>query len=301
MEVHSVQEYLNIIEELERNYTYSENVGENPLLINAQMHTPHFIYRGHSDNKYELLPGVLRGIKVDAGHFVGAYSQLEHNILNDFIAEACRFIKDIPVDDIPAWLEIAQHFGVPTRLLDFTENPLVALYFACVGSPGKNACVWIINKPAYNQKFFYENAVVLSSRSRQNIAKIVADEIVYQDFQQQHYGNLNYIQWPWIYKPYYRKERMLLQESVFMLWGANRNPLTCFIDPSERMSIGPVANAEQGIMCGLKIPASVKNTILKQLNVCGISEKTIYPGLDGVGRYINKKYSSDIQQKEGNL
>jgi len=46
------------------------------------------------------------------------HSQIEFNVLADFISEACRFVKDIPSGDISAWLEIAQHFGVPTRLLD---------------------------------------------------------------------------------------------------------------------------------------------------------------------------------------
>ena len=113
------------------------------------------------------------------------------NILNDFISEACQFVKDIPVEDIPAWLEIVQHFGVPTRLLDFTENPLVALYFACVDCPEVDGAVWIINEPAYNKKFFFEGPLVLAIKSKNMIHKIVTEEIVTQDYQYQHWGNNN--------------------------------------------------------------------------------------------------------------
>ena len=135
MEISSVREYLKIIEQLEVNYTYQKQLAPNAMFGN-QTYTPHFIYRGHSNHKeYKLVPGIFREREISPGHTTTEYSQLELNILNDFISEACRFIKDIPTEDITAWLEIAQHFGVPTRLLDFTENPLVALYFACIGNP----------------------------------------------------------------------------------------------------------------------------------------------------------------------
>lgn len=296
MEVHSLQEYLSIVEELMRNYTYTEPIAPKPI-FGQQTYAPHFIYRGHSNCKYQLLPAIFRWNDLPNGSSISAYSQLEFNILSDFTSEACRFIKDINVDDIPAWLEIAQHFGVPTRLLDFTENPLVALYFACIGSPDKNACVWIINAPAYNKKFFLQNHVVYTAQSKQIVSKIVTEEIVYQDFQP-HYGNMNYIQYPWIYKPHYREERMHLQESIFMLWGADYRPLTANIDVNEYMSTGVIGNAQAGLICSVLIPAAFKEKLLHDLNMCGVNEKFIYPGLDGVGRYINKKYSSNTRQKE---
>ena len=296
MEIHSLQEYLSIIEELRKNYTYTELAAPNPI-FGQQTYAPHFIYRGHSNCKYQLLPGILRWNDLPNGGSVSAYSQIEFNILSDFTSEACRFIKDVSVDDVPAWLEIAQHFGVPTRLLDFTQNPLVALYFACIGSPAKNACVWIINEPAYNKKFFLQDHVIYTAQSKQMVSKIVTEEIVYRDFQP-HYGNMNYIQYPWIYKPHYREERVHLQESIFMLWGADYRPLTANIDGNEYMSTGVIDNAQTGLICSVLVPAAFKEELLHDLNMCGVNEKFIYPGLDGVGRYINKKYSSNTRQKE---
>ena len=292
MEVCSVQEYLCLIEQLKKNYTYSAG----NAVLGIQACTPNFIFRGHSNHqKYKLLPGIFREREISPGHITTEYSQLEFNILNDFISEACRFVKDIPVEDVPAWLEIAQHFGVPTRLLDFTENPLVALYFACTGSPEEDAAVWIINEPIYNKKFFSEGSLVLAMRSKQIVSKIVSEEVVYQDYQDyqaQHYNNPNYIQWPWIYKPHYYEERMNLQSSVFMIWGANRGPLTNFISQNEFMVEEDVTNQTCGLICSISIPAGRKRELLNQLNLCGVNEKFIYPGIDGIGRYINRKYSS---------
>lgn len=287
MEISSVHEYLCLIDQLKKNYTYTKNA-----IFGTESYTPHFIYRGHSDHKkYKLLPGIFREKEISPGHITTEYSQLEYNILSDFISEACRFVKDISVEDVPAWLEIAQHFGVPTRLLDFTENPLVALYFACIGSPEADAAVWIINESVYNKKFFSEGPLILAIKSKQMVSKIVSEEIVYLDYQVQHYNNPNYIQWPWIYKPHYREERMNLQSSIFMIWGANRNPLTNLINSHEFMVDKDVTNQEYGIICSIDIPANMKHELIEQLNLCGINEKFIYPGIDGIGRYINRKYS----------
>lgn len=60
MKVQSVQEYLSIIEELEKNYTYSVQAAPKAI-FGSQTYTPHFIYRGHSNHKdYKLLPGIFR-------------------------------------------------------------------------------------------------------------------------------------------------------------------------------------------------------------------------------------------------
>lgn len=289
MEIHSVQELIDIIEKLESNYTYSQLITPNPV-FGSMEHTPHFIYRGHSNhNEYKMLPGVLRE-KTDKNGTTTVYSQLEYNILSDFISEACRYIKNVPIEDISSWLEIAQHFGVPTRLMDFTQNPLVALYFACVDTKNVDGSIWIINEPAYNKVFFQMNGFSLSTDSKSIISKIIADEIV-NVFDTSNYGP-NRIQYPWIYKPDYREERMTLQSSIFMIWGANRMALTSFVQTNHYMTANDdITNKEEGILCYIKIPAAYKEKILKQLNLCGINQKFVYPGLDGVGRFISTKYS----------
>lgn len=91
---------------------------------------------------------------------------------------------------------------------------------------------------------------------------------------------------------------MHLQESIFMLWGADHRPLTANIGGNEYMSTGAIDNAQAGLICSVSIPATSKEGLLRDLDMCGVNEKFIYPGLDGVGRYINKKYSSDTRQKE---
>lgn len=290
LEICSVQQYLDVIENLKSNYTYSVNNASNPM-FGHQIYIPRFMYRGHGNHaEYKLVPGIFRWKQISAGHYSSEYSQFEHNILYDFISEACRFMPSISVDNIPEWLEVAQHFGVPTRLLDFTKNPLVALYFACSDLQNVEASVCIINETTYNKVFFGKNALVSASKSQNCVSKIIMDEVVQQNYLS--HDDPQYIQYPWIYKPYYLEERMNMQSSVFMLWGARRQELTYFMQPNYWMSNeNNPNNKETGIIYQICIPGNKKAELIEQLNLCGINEKNIYPGLDGVGRFIKKKYS----------
>ena len=285
----TVTDYITAIEQLKQNYTYETPAGIPILPELKNVHTPKFIYRGHSDKNYQLIPGIFRWKKLSNGHEVGEYSQLEYNILADFISESCRYIKDIPTNDIAAWLEIAQHFGVPTRLLDFTENPLVALYFTCSSSSDIDASVWILNEAYYNYIYF-GSPILFATHTDQLIGGIVNWGIMCQ--QRPFADQAQYSQYPVIYRPAYMEERMSSQSSVFMIWGDNRMPLTSIIPDKYHMEFDKnPTNPQHGLICHIDVPASSKKQILAQLNELGINEKFIYPGLDGVGKYIKEKYS----------
>lgn len=293
MEINSLQDYLNIISVLSSNNFISSVPTKNPLIPHYSI-PPKLIFRGHSNYKdYKLTPAVFRWTRINDSKYVGDFSQAEHNILYDFISEACRYIQSVPTDDVVSWLEIAQHFGVPTRLLDFTNNPLVALYFACSGSPKQEAAVYVINETVYNAIVYNKPSFLTPAESRANVEKIVFDEIVQQNYTLHSDPNV-YLQYPHIYKPYYRQERMNSQGSVFMIWGANRSDLFGMF-PLEKYDMIHSPREDScsgGMMAVITIPAETKGALLKQLDHCGINEKFIYPGIEGIGRYIRKKYSS---------
>ena len=87
------------------------------------------VYRGHSDVDYELKPGLFR-----KGN--ERLRDNEAEIFRDIeAARPMSFINDRTTLDK---LVTMQHYGLPTRLLDVTSNPLTALYFAVVSQQGKN-------------------------------------------------------------------------------------------------------------------------------------------------------------------
>ena len=88
------------------------------------------IFRGLKRAKsHTLIPGAGRGPTKDTRKMLRA----ERAILHEFKRTAPPFLPFMPRDDWE-WLALAQHHGLPTRLLDWTLNPLVAAYFACSGS-----------------------------------------------------------------------------------------------------------------------------------------------------------------------
>jgi len=101
--------------------------------------TSTFIYRGISNKKYELIPSIGRNWK-------GPLSDLEYIerfMLDSFKRSAIPYLDFHPVNDWE-WLMLGQHHGLPTRLLDWSQNPLVALYFACQGNPDIDGAVYYL-------------------------------------------------------------------------------------------------------------------------------------------------------------
>ena len=83
------------------------------------------IYRGHSDASWELKPSIGR-------HYNGTWAKVaahENKALDEFVKKSVPYIKHRPSTKIE-WLCLMQHHGCATRLLDFTTNPLIALFFA---------------------------------------------------------------------------------------------------------------------------------------------------------------------------
>src|SRR4051794_38294082 len=98
------------------------------LVTTGDFSCGHVIFRGVSDKvKHKLIPSVGR---IDTSILCGlTIHDYEIETLNRFKLRANSEIMPQPKDDWE-WLSLAQHHGLPTRLLDWTTSPLIALYFA---------------------------------------------------------------------------------------------------------------------------------------------------------------------------
>lgn len=96
-------------------------------------------FRGMACSDHVLLPSARRG-----------YShQRERYLSNEFRARAgTRHSKSPSPHDYSGWLSLMQHYGLPTRLMDWSFSPLVAAYFALhdddYHGPPRDACIWAI-------------------------------------------------------------------------------------------------------------------------------------------------------------
>lgn len=124
-----------------------------------QKHIAQWYFRGHSSEEYKLIPSLFR---LDVSGSFSNWPDIEKYMIESFIREAIPHLVAKP-DSIEKWLTLAQHHGLPTRLLDWTTSPLIALYFAvenyiekspanvwCYGVSSTNNCLdestWMARK-----------------------------------------------------------------------------------------------------------------------------------------------------------
>ncbi|MCJ1961052.1 FRG domain-containing protein [Novosphingobium sp. 2637] len=92
------------------------------------------LYRGQPNKNWKIVPSVFRD---------GQRGIRDLDGLSLWKREAARFASPLPQDDV-GWLILAQHYGIPTPLLDWSTSPLVGLFFACDGPEHRNedGCVY---------------------------------------------------------------------------------------------------------------------------------------------------------------
>ncbi len=115
-------------------------------------------YRGMKNIEWELKSTIGR---------ISHYSlELEKEMLFLFKTRARPYIKDFPKNEWE-WLTLAQHHGLPTRLLDWTRNPLVATYFAVEDESETDSVIYGIFSPLYlnvekfNNPLEYKNDLIV--------------------------------------------------------------------------------------------------------------------------------------------
>jgi FRG domain len=100
-------------------------------------------WRGHADADWTLQAQVFRRPREHPD--LSSYN--ESGLIGHFVSLApTRSLAKTPDPrDYFGWLFLAQHYGLPTRLLDWTESPLIALYFAATeGHEDRDGCVWAL-------------------------------------------------------------------------------------------------------------------------------------------------------------
>ena len=100
-----------------------------------------WVFRGHSNAEHRLIPSIGR-----TPHTSASCEKFEDSLFDIFRREAKGYLTALPSTEWE-WLSFAQHHGLPTRLLDWTYNPLVALYFSVEANPHLDGQVFALRAP----------------------------------------------------------------------------------------------------------------------------------------------------------
>jgi hypothetical protein len=220
-------------------------------------------FRGIKDAALPLMPGA---------YWRTNYSELE--TLLQFSQEGRAFVDIGEVDDWKTYY-LAQHSGVPTRLLDWTENFITALFFATDGWSGATTpCVWIIQPSCVNQLSIGWSGLISPERNDElngwMPTQIAAgsQKITSKDGKWV-YDSAN----PIALYPRKNNSRLVAQQGTFTVHGAQRIPLDSWIIEKAPMK-------HQGLICKIVFSRKVRpDTIMSELADLGLRRSTIYPDL----------------------
>lgn len=222
-------------------------------------------YRGHRRFEWELKPAVFRpDCQGD-----------ERSMLNDFRSRApVRYANSPEERDLCNWLALAQHFGLPTRLLDWTLSPLIAAYFATEFSHEDNeraGAIWVLNSAKLNEVVGKGPGVLCFSIANEDVQTLVRP--AFDDASVSPHKVL-------AVAPAERDTRLFVQQSVFTIHGDAKSLIEW------RTEL--IANEQEHrslLACGF-IPPSSKAQIRSDLERLGIHEASLFPDLGNLAKFV---------------
>jgi len=230
IKIYKLSEYMEYVESLPNGYSIS---------------------RGHSNSTYNLLPSALRFD--EAGNRKYTRQSIAY-FLNEFKVNSHNYLEypwDIKSDF--EWMIYAQHYGLPTRLLDFTYSHIISLMFAVenafMESEPEDGSVWFLNPMALNNKHCKQSQILT--------------------FGKESISNLDNFDGGVVVQGRKINKRITAQNGVFVYFQDNTEPLEKQICDDE-------------VLRKIVIDGEAKRDIVISLYSLGIGKTQIYPELSSV-------------------
>ncbi len=226
-----------------------------------------YIYRGLSNNQYPLKTSLMR--------LGGRYERLEFHLLRNFKKYSHR--PDVISNTEWDWLALAQHHGLPTRLLDWTYSPYVAMHFATTELEKfeHDGVIWALNYEALKE--------YLPAKLRQELSKVGSNSFTSEMLWNVYSGLAGLSE---------EKNEFVVAFESPSLDTRIVNQFAIFTFMSHTTSLLDEWLLDKpDLYFRIRIPSEMKWEIRDKLDQVNINERVLFPGFDGLCKWLKRHYS----------
>ena len=226
-----------------------------------------FVFRG--------VPRASHGLSTSLQ--TGGFEAHERHLLTSFRKYALR--NKVHGDAVWNWLSLAKHHGLPTRLLDWTYSPFVALHFA-THNPNHfdvDAAIWCVDYTKANE--------LLPSRLRkmldhEDVNIFTTDMLIETATSLQEFDAMGRHPFVVFFEPPSLDERIVNQFALFSL------------PSSARLHLEDLLHQREDMYRRVIIPAELKWEVRDKLDQANITERVLFPGLDGLSAWLKRYFTT---------
>lgn len=231
-------------------------------------HEPIFLFRGQALEDWPLVPSLVRMAK-GKSLLPAHVTVLEKRILQEFQKQAHLYLPPgtIPQKgDLLSWWTLMQHHHAPTRLLDWTYSPFVALYFACEQRTEEDGAVWMVASRHVSEKMTaaFPDCAGFPTRATQKRCYQSPDGPDFVDFLEKNT----------------QTAQMSAQQTMHSV---STSPLA---DHGELILKVLSDESSSKAVRKLIIHKTQKTKLLRSLRFMNVTARALFPGVDGLGRSV---------------
>jgi hypothetical protein len=225
-------------------------------------------FRGQGNARWLLRPKLYRHAKTKFN---------ENEIRTEFKLRGFQLMSEthVPKDD-REWYFLMQHYRAPTRLLDWTDGALIALYFAVESQgPYRNSAVWMLDPVWFNHE-------VLNEVDENNYVEgiLLPHWKEAEPWFPEPFEEVLHVTYPVAIDPPHVARRVSVQRSRFTVHGRSKRGLESFVVGMPKLRLAKFVIANR-----------VGKLILDHLSTCGIMETNVFPDLEGLSKELETKWT----------
>jgi hypothetical protein len=227
-----------------------------------------YAFRGAPEAHHELETSLIQ--------LGGDFAAMEQHLLRNFRKYAQRDV--VEHDSVWNWLSLAKHHGLPTRLLDWSFSPYVALHFA-TGQLEKfdvDGVVWAVDYFKVHQHLPDKLTAELKREGSDVLTVDMLSKVASSLEELEALSDTDFVIF---FEPPSIDERIVNQYALFSLFSNPRAILANWLPDHTEMYFKII------------IPAELKWEIRDKLDQANITERVLFPGLDGLSSWLKRQYS----------